>query len=330
VTLPSAALAFMVILALYVCMTMVLLRQNGRLLSRLDSLEARAQVDLDDVRPRFNEGDRVPLIRLPDLDGSPVGISEVRGNTVLLFWDPGNGRCQSMIPDIQSFERIRPSGAPGLILISRGEPGTHRAYGFASPVLLDRENVSGTVFGVTSFPSAIMFDGHGRFTSDMATNYVSVFQLIGLVPFVPTEDETVTAMLDLATVTSDDVVYDLGCGDGRIVIAAAERHGARGVGVDINPERIEECRLRAKTAGIDPLVRFERADLFDADIREATVVTLYLLPSVNLRLRAKLQAELRPGTRVVSHGFDMDDWKAEREMAANGATLYLWMIGSRP
>src|ERR1039458_6446121 len=121
------------------------------------------------------------------------------------------------------------------------------------------------------------------------------------VPFVPTTDEAVKAMLKLADVKKADVVYDLGCGDGRIVIAAARDFGARAVGIDIDPQRIAEAKENARKAGVEKLVRFEENDLFEADIHEATVVTLFLLSSVNLKLRPKLLNDLKPGTRVVSN-----------------------------
>jgi SAM-dependent methyltransferase len=146
------------------------------------------------------------------------------------------------------------------------------------------------------------------------------------VPYVPTENTVVDGMLKLAGVKSTDVVYDLGCGDGRIVVRAAKNYGARGVGVDINPVRVQEARENAKRNGVENLVRFEEGDLFDADIHDATVVTLYLLPNVNVRLRPKLLKDLKPGTRVVSHSFDMGDWKPEKEEQVEGATIYLWTI----
>jgi len=146
------------------------------------------------------------------------------------------------------------------------------------------------------------------------------------VPYVPTPNEVVEAMLKLAGVHSGDLVYDLGCGDGRIVITAARLYGVRAVGVDINPERIREATANAKQAGVENLVKFVEADLFDADIKDATVVTLYLLPSINLKLRPKLLADLRPGTRVVSHAFDMGDWKPEKEDQVDGRTVYFWTV----
>ncbi len=145
-------------------------------------------------------------------------------------------------------------------------------------------------------------------------------------PFVATPDPVVSAMLKLAGVKKDDVVYDLGCGDGRIVVAAAKEYGARGVGIDINPDRIEEARANARKAGVEKFARFEVNDLFDADIRQATVIALYLLPEMNLRLRPKLLKELKPGTRIVSHTFRIGDWKPEREEIVEASHIYRWTI----
>jgi SAM-dependent methyltransferase len=145
-------------------------------------------------------------------------------------------------------------------------------------------------------------------------------------PYVASQPRIVSAMLQLARVNSGDTVYDLGCGDGRIVIAAAQEYGARGVGIDINPARIEEARAKARDAGVDDRVSFEANDLFDVDIHSATVVALYLLPDVNLRLRTRLLRELKPGTRVVSHSFDMGDWKPDKELVVEGEHIYLWTI----
>ena len=155
------------------------------------------------------------------------------------------------------------------------------------------------------------------------------------VPYVPTTEAAVQAMLKLAEVTKSDIVYDLGCGDGRIVIAAATAVGARGVGIDINPERIKEAKENARKAGIEGLVRFEEKDLFEADIHEASVVTLFLLNSVNLKLRPKLLKELKPGTRIVSNTFDMGDWKALKEIKLEDGNdqdtylshkFFLWIV----
>jgi SAM-dependent methyltransferase len=150
------------------------------------------------------------------------------------------------------------------------------------------------------------------------------------VPYVPTSHEVVAEMLRVANVTAKDVVYDLGCGDGRIVITAAKERGARGVGIDINPERIKESIENARQAGVTDRVKFKVQDLFEADLRDATVVMLYLLPDVNLRLRPKLLRELKPGTRIVSHAFSMGDWKPEKVVTVSSGgierTIYFWTI----
>jgi ribosomal protein L11 methylase PrmA len=145
-------------------------------------------------------------------------------------------------------------------------------------------------------------------------------------PYVPTEHNVAEGMLKLAGVKATDVVYDLGCGDGRLVIMAAKNFGARGVGVDIDPVRIQEARANAKLYKVENLVRFEESDLFTADLHSATVVILYLLPHSNLRLRPKLLSDLKPGTRVVAHSFNMGEWEPEKEEEVNGAIIYLWTI----
>lgn len=146
--------------------------------------------------------------------------------------------------------------------------------------------------------------------------------------YVPTPQEVVDAMLKLAKVTQNDVVYDLGCGDGRIVVTAAQM-GARGVGIDIDPQRVDEANANVTAAGVNSRVRILQGDLFEADIREATVVTLYLLSTLNQKLRPKLLADLKPGTRIVSHAFDMGDWKPEQTMKVGGTTIYLWRVPAR-
>ena len=148
------------------------------------------------------------------------------------------------------------------------------------------------------------------------------------VPFVPTPDDVVTKMLDMANVTKKDTVYDLGSGDGRIVIAAAKR-GARAVGVDIDPERIKESTENARKAGVTDRVKFINGDLFNTDLTDATVVTLYLLPSVNQRLKPKLLRELPAGARIVSHSFDMGSWEPEETAVVNGSTVYKWVVPPR-
>ena len=147
--------------------------------------------------------------------------------------------------------------------------------------------------------------------------------------FVPTPQEVVDAMLEVAKVTKNDVVYDLGSGDGRIPVTAAKKYGARAVGIDIDPQRIKEANANAETAGVTDKVKFLNQDLFTTDISEATVVTLYLLPSLNVKLMPKLKAELKPGTRIVSHAFDMGDWKPEQTLNVNGRTVYYWTIPKR-
>ena len=144
--------------------------------------------------------------------------------------------------------------------------------------------------------------------------------------FVPTPQEVVDAMLKLAKVTKNDVVYDLGSGDGRIPITAAKTYGARGVGIDIDPQRIKEANENLKASGVGDRAKFLNADLFTTDISEATVVTLYLLPSLNLKVLPKLNKELKPGTRIVSHAFDMGSSKPLETLNVNGRTVYFWTI----
>jgi SAM-dependent methyltransferase len=148
--------------------------------------------------------------------------------------------------------------------------------------------------------------------------------------YVATPDEVGRAMLELAAVRRDDVVYDLGSGDGRLVIAAARRFGARGVGVELDARLVQDSRESALKAGVSDRTEFLWQDIFQTDIAPATVVTLYLRQDVNLKLRPKLLRELRPGTRVVSHDFDMGDWRPERIVRVKGPTrehvLYLWIV----
>lgn len=146
------------------------------------------------------------------------------------------------------------------------------------------------------------------------------------VPYVPTPEPVVDRMLELADVGPDDVVYDLGSGDGRIVIRAARKYGARGVGIEIDPELVKEARQNAKNAGVSDLVEFRQGDLFKSDFSDATAVTLYLLPSVNQKLRPMLFEQLAPGTPVVSHDFDMGKWSPERTVDVSGDTIYRWTI----
>lgn len=148
------------------------------------------------------------------------------------------------------------------------------------------------------------------------------------VPYVATRTVVVDAMLKLAGVKAGDVLYDLGCGDGRIVIDAAKNFGATGSGFDLDLQRILEANENAKNAGVTDKVKFIVANLFDIDLRKASVITLYLLPGINMKLRPRLMA-LKPGTRIVSHAFDLGDWEPDKSIFVDGATLYLWTIPSR-
>jgi SAM-dependent methyltransferase len=169
-----------------------------------------------------------------------------------------------------------------------------------------------------SFCGIALFCGAGALLGQDSTRTPDV-------PYVPTPEEVVNEMINLAGVKKGDVVYDLGCGDGRIVIAAAKK-GARAVGIDIDPERIGEANQNAKTAGVTDRVKFLQQDLFQANLSEATVVTLYLLPGINLKLKPKLFKELKPGTRIVSHSFDMGDWKPEKTVDVSGRRIHFWTI----
>ena len=147
--------------------------------------------------------------------------------------------------------------------------------------------------------------------------------------YVATPQEVVDRMLYEAKIRATDVVYDLGCGDGRMVISAAKQFGTRGVGVDLDPARIREARANAKAQGVEQLVTFRVGDMFETDLREATVVMLYLLPELNRRLKPKLFAELRPGARVVSHDFDMGkDWPPDRSVNLGADGIYMWVMPS--
>jgi Methyltransferase domain len=143
--------------------------------------------------------------------------------------------------------------------------------------------------------------------------------------FVPTPEDVVDEMLKVANVTGKDVLYDLGSGDGRIPITAAKRFGTRGLGIDIDPDRIKEANENLKKAGVGDKVKFVQGDLFELDLSQATVITLYLLPALNLKLRPKL-LKLKPGTRIVSHDFDMGDWKPEKHVKVGTRSVYFWTV----
>lgn len=147
------------------------------------------------------------------------------------------------------------------------------------------------------------------------------------VPYVPTPQDIVDKMLDLARVGKNDTLFDLGCGDGRIVVTAAKARGARGTGIDIDPVRIAEATENAKKAGVSDRAKFRVGDLFKTDFSTATVVTLYLLPNINAKLRPQLWKQLKIGTRVVSHAFDMGaEWPAEKTVEVDGRTIYYWTV----
>lgn len=144
--------------------------------------------------------------------------------------------------------------------------------------------------------------------------------------FVPTDELVVEAMLKMAAVTKDDVLYDLGCGDGRIVVAAAMERGARAIGVDMDPRRIAEANALATTIGVEDRVEFLQQDLLTVDFSEATVLTLYLLPSLNVKLKARILTELKPGTRIIAHAFNMGRWQPDAKRAMGGVYLYKWVV----
>lgn len=177
---------------------------------------------------------------------------------------------------------------------------------------------------VLAVATALVVAGQGLTLSSLAAQDPS-----NLAPFVPTPQDVVDRMLELAEVSENDVVYDLGCGDGRIVIRAAERYGARGVGIDIDPQRVAESRANAERAGVSHLVEFIQQDALQVDVSDATVVTLYLLSSSNIKIRPILTSQLEPGARIVSHAFSMGNWEADQierftDTRGNTRTLYLW------
>jgi SAM-dependent methyltransferase len=149
------------------------------------------------------------------------------------------------------------------------------------------------------------------------------------VPYVPTPQSVVDKMLDMAKVTGGDYLIDLGSGDGRIPIAAAKRFGTKGMGVDLDPALVQAAKNNAVNARVEDKVEFRKQDLFETDLSQATVLTLYLLPRVNLQLRPRLLNKLKPGTRVVSHSFDMGDWKPDQKIVIDGRTIYLWIVPER-
>ena len=149
-----------------------------------------------------------------------------------------------------------------------------------------------------------------------------------IVPFVPTPQEVVDKMIELGGVKNGDTHYDLGSGDGRIVISAAKK-GARAMGFEIDPDLVKESRENIKKAGVENLAEIRHQDILTVDLSPATVVTMYLLPDVNLKLRPNVLSQMKPGSRVVSHAFDMGDWKPDKTERVNGRTIYLWIVPAR-
>ena len=162
----------------------------------------------------------------------------------------------------------------------------------------------------------------------LPTNWPSSGKALLDIPFVPTPEEIVEHMLALAQVTKKDILYDLGCGDGRIVITAAKKRGTQGFGVDLDPKRIRECRKNAVEAGVTEKVSFHTGSLFEAEFSDATVIAIYLLSSVNLKMRSRFLTELKPGTRIVSHDFSMDKWSPDKSKKVTDHMIYLWYVPS--
>jgi precorrin-6B methylase 2 len=182
-------------------------------------------------------------------------------------------------------------------------------------------------FWAVLFTAATLLGG-----SPTGLNDVARAQDVGLdkkiVPFVPTPQEVVDKMIELAGVKKGDTVYDLGSGDGRIVITAAKK-GARAVGFEIDPDLLKESRENIKKAGVQQLAEIRQQDILTVDVSPASVVTMYLLPDVNLKLKPTLLKQLKPGSRVVSHAFDMGDWKPDKVERVDGRTVYLWTIPAK-
>lgn len=150
-----------------------------------------------------------------------------------------------------------------------------------------------------------------------------------IVPYVPSPQEVVDKMLELAAVKKGDVVYDLGSGDGRIIVTAAKKYGVKAIGFEIDPDRIRESRENIQKAGVQSLAEIRQQDILTVDLSGASVVTMYLLPNVNMQLRPNILSQLKPGSRVVSHAFDMGDWKPDKIERVNGRTVYLWTIPAK-
>jgi SAM-dependent methyltransferase len=190
--------------------------------------------------------------------------------------------------------------------------------------ILRRSVVVGLIVSLV-LPPATIFDFSGRGLADSADAQDSVFEAKKIVPFVPSPQFVVDKMIELAGVKKGDVVYDLGSGDGRIVIAAAKK-GAHAVGFEIDPELVGESRANIQKAGVQESAEIRNQDILTVDLSPASVVTMYLLPDVNLKLRPNLLSQLKPGSRIVSHSFDMGDWKPDKVERVEGRTIYFWTV----
>lgn len=306
--------------------------KEGKIASRLASGhdEIEGLVVRHSLPPPAKPGEPLPSLVLNSLSGDSVDVSGLRGRRrLVVLWDTECGYCKEVTEELKAWERKLPESFPELLIVSGGSPEAVRALGFRSEVLLDPHFALGTVAGARGTPSAFLLDEEGKIASEVGAGIAGVFDFLGAAPYVPSSEEAVDAMLRLAGVTRNDTVFDLGCGDGRIVIAAAKKYGARGVGIDINPDRIQEARSNARQASVHKYARFEEKDIFEADLSEATVVTLYLLPQLLNKLSPKLQSELRPGARVVSNHFAIDGWAPEAEEQVDGAKIYLWTVPPR-
>jgi SAM-dependent methyltransferase len=191
-----------------------------------------------------------------------------------------------------------------------------------------RRWVSLSFLAILVLAQPTVFDFRGGGPTGLVSAQDSVSESKKIVPFVPSPQSVVDKMIDLAGVKKGDVVYDLGSGDGRIVIAAAKR-GARAVGFEIDPDLVAESRANIQKAGVQESAEIRNQDILTVDLSGASVVTMYLLPDVNLKLRPNLQKQLKPGSRIVSHSFDMGDWKADKVEQVDGRTIYLWTISSK-
>lgn len=190
------------------------------------------------------------------------------------------------------------------------------------------QNVRWLLFPLALFLSAVYSHNPGSgVPSPYAIAQETGWQSKKIVPFVPTPEEVVEKMLELAEIKDGDVVYDLGSGDGRIVIMAAKKYGVRAVGFEIDPRLVKESRERIRREKLEHLAEIREQDILTVDLSPATVLTMYLLPDVNLKLKPKILKQLRPGARVVSHDFDMGEWQPEKVVSAGDSdTVYLWRI----